>query len=80
MRKLSLQVESLEVESFQTAPMPPVRGTAFAHGGPDADPDPDDAHVMNWPAQEEWNTLYLQATCYDTCQFACGVSNTSCPP
>jgi hypothetical protein len=74
MRKLSLQVESLEVESFRTAPMPLARGTVFAHGGPDASPETD-AQVMIWPEQPPpLETVYLQETCYGTCYFSCGCS------
>jgi hypothetical protein len=76
MRKLSLQVESLEVESFQTAPMPPARGTVFAHGGPEANPDSDDAQVMGWPAQEEWS-WHPEESCYGTCYLSC--SSCTCP-
>jgi hypothetical protein len=75
MRKLSLQVESLEVESFQTAPMPPARGTVLAHGGPEANPDSDDAQVMGWPEQPPpRETAYPDQTCYGTCYFSCGCS------
>ena len=76
MRKLSLEIESLEVESFQTAPPSRMRGTAYAHApsnGCNAHEPVD--HVAGWPAEPPpAGTGYPQETCYGTCYFSCGCS------
>lgn len=78
MRKLSLQVESLEVESFHTARIAPVRGTAYAHGGGNGhghgEPDPGN-QILGWPEKPPpAGTGYPQETCYGSCYFSCGCS------
>ena len=77
MRKLSLQIESLEVESFPTSPTPQVRGTAYAHAAGDrhGHPEPADDGILGWPVQPPpQETGYPQDTCYGSCYFSCGCS------
>jgi hypothetical protein len=75
MRKLSLQVESLEVESFRTSRIAPMRGTAYAHDGGNGHGEPNPDQVLGWPEKPpQAGTAYPEATCYGTCYFSCGCS------
>lgn len=87
MKKLTLDLETLAVESFSTAAEEPRRGTAFAHGAGGAgaqlsldgcDGGEPVQHLHIWPKQQPLNTGYGQETCYGSCYFSCGCSLNGC--
>jgi hypothetical protein len=65
MRKLRMNLDALSVESFETAPAEPVRGTVQ---GQWSQPGTCDAVVA---------TCQLNGTCRFTCGSKCG--STTCP-
>lgn len=86
MRKLSLKLDDLQVESFHVVAPPPQPGTVLGH----VDPEPPVDGGGEWfPGGTvvactigcSWPTCWLRYTCYgscpDTCYASCGTN--SCP-
>jgi hypothetical protein len=78
MRKLTLSIEALQVESFHAVEPTAPRGTVVGHTGEDLD-----GSCKPWCSQDTvCNTCpaSCNGTCYNSCGASCaGTCNASCP-
>lgn len=73
MKKLTLNLDELRVESFETTPpLQDQRGTVNAHSEQTTEGDTDDWRCYKLPGATQG------ATCMATCQATCNTCNYSC--
>lgn len=76
MQKLKLQVEDLEVVSFETDDSMEARGTVAGHKT--ASPTQDPTCIGQPTCDPEFATCNHGMTCFPSCQGICGSGNTTC--
>lgn len=76
MRKMKLQVEDLEVVSFETDRVQSLRGTVAGHK---TAPPTEDPTCLGQPSCDpQVNTCNGAYSCYASCAGVCGSQNTTC--